>query len=628
MQPENSTTASPYACSVSLCTTKQPWIRLEITSPAPGGGPSADTHLSFTDAQFKFAHDRIEHTLSELENLYLRPFRQQALKRHRERHTDPKRQDWRAEAILADDQRDGEQTAVRAAAGHLVFDGTQTSLGVVSAASAEASLAPDQTRKRTATDRARTLWPERPVKRVARQQPTQWRHFTRGGSADSDRTWNGDDGEGVAGQETASPLNADEAPGRHGRDLGHEGPTSARVYWHRRSPGLLSANDGSRAGFKLERYLPQMHLATAKRPPVLHRPIIRSDSPETIPSSLDMGSASEGVPTAAQEGPTAGSKSLSPFSSRSTLESAGATLAPASTIDSIQPISSGETSPKLRVVNGVPPARTTYAISSTSFPAFTFPDTADADMIETPCPFQPRPSSANRGSRTLAKVPDRSRSASVAAPSGPQKSSLLVAQPSFSALPPVPPLPFDTVPVVVPFPLRPAARTDSLGANVWGWQPTSSGAGDDRFGPAFENGQYSAASSQKERPCDLVDFSSSPGWPSLSSRLPESGERDNRTGSNGATIDAGTSRPHVRFEAFERVGIGDRPPPREAVEPYPPLSQETVLDSGASQDVADAATSDEAEEPPRAQGQERAATASEADEDTQETQDSQFSVDD
>ncbi|GAA6058423.1 hypothetical protein JCM3770_000464 [Rhodotorula araucariae] len=59
-----------------------------------------------TYAHFKLTHDRIAHSLAELENLYLRPFRAQADARAAARRNDPRRHRWRDEAIRADEARE------------------------------------------------------------------------------------------------------------------------------------------------------------------------------------------------------------------------------------------------------------------------------------------------------------------------------------------------------------------------------------------------------------------------------------------------------------------------------------------------------------------------------------------
>lgn len=60
------------------------------------------------DASFKLSHAHTSHTLSELEALYLRPFRTQSAQRARVRkeRTEPTRRKWRAEAARADRDRE------------------------------------------------------------------------------------------------------------------------------------------------------------------------------------------------------------------------------------------------------------------------------------------------------------------------------------------------------------------------------------------------------------------------------------------------------------------------------------------------------------------------------------------
>ena len=83
---------------------------------APPALLAADTSSSpptclLTDAHFKLAHDRIHHSLSELENLYLRPFHAQAVARAQAKRTDERRQRWREAALRADEARERDGSA-------------------------------------------------------------------------------------------------------------------------------------------------------------------------------------------------------------------------------------------------------------------------------------------------------------------------------------------------------------------------------------------------------------------------------------------------------------------------------------------------------------------------------------
>ncbi|GAA5833428.1 hypothetical protein JCM9279_001520 [Rhodotorula babjevae] len=78
-------------------------------APADELHDSLSTRLEY--AHFKLAHDRINHSLSELENLYLRPFHAQAVARAQAKRTDERRQRWREAALRADEARDRDGSA-------------------------------------------------------------------------------------------------------------------------------------------------------------------------------------------------------------------------------------------------------------------------------------------------------------------------------------------------------------------------------------------------------------------------------------------------------------------------------------------------------------------------------------
>ncbi|TNY24745.1 hypothetical protein DMC30DRAFT_4434 [Rhodotorula diobovata] len=67
------------------------------------------TRLAY--AQFKLTHERVAHSLVELENLYLRPFQAQALARAQARRNDEQRQRWREAALRADEARERDGSA-------------------------------------------------------------------------------------------------------------------------------------------------------------------------------------------------------------------------------------------------------------------------------------------------------------------------------------------------------------------------------------------------------------------------------------------------------------------------------------------------------------------------------------
>ncbi|GAA5910597.1 hypothetical protein JCM8208_007444 [Rhodotorula glutinis] len=62
-------------------------------------------------AHFKLAHDRLHHSLTELENLYLRPFHAQAVARAQARRTEERRKRWREAALQADEAREQDGSA-------------------------------------------------------------------------------------------------------------------------------------------------------------------------------------------------------------------------------------------------------------------------------------------------------------------------------------------------------------------------------------------------------------------------------------------------------------------------------------------------------------------------------------
>ncbi|GAA5921784.1 hypothetical protein JCM3775_001819 [Rhodotorula graminis] len=62
-------------------------------------------------AHFKLAHDRIHHSLAELENLSLRPFHAQTVARAQARRTDERRLRWRQAALRADEARERDGSA-------------------------------------------------------------------------------------------------------------------------------------------------------------------------------------------------------------------------------------------------------------------------------------------------------------------------------------------------------------------------------------------------------------------------------------------------------------------------------------------------------------------------------------
>jgi hypothetical protein len=623
---------------------------------------------SSTDAQFKLAHDRIAHTLDELEILYLRPFRTQARKRARERRDDPDRREWLQAAVTVDDARPGEKEAHGARAGVLVFDGEQPSLLQL-----EPEVAKERARharkRRQAAAAAALDWASPPPPTKAKRPGT--RRLVRPDSLPQvptrpDLSATTDMDTRARPPPAAAPTFSSSSPKPLERDtqnrLARRSPArTARVYtvpsaWEEK--GINGPTTSSRE--------PVLALTTSEE--ALFSPVELQGAALADPSPQGFHPTSP--PSNRRLSRRRTSAAISPFSSRSTLESTGETLAPASSINSLQQTSSSETSPRLAhaIMPPPPPALsllssmrktllTSSGNSSGTDQAGALDEEEDAFPALTRIHQRPDSESSERGSLTttgsqaaaVVEVPQMLTSLSTSsvlprAATGTDHLPFLGAQPSFSALPPVPPLPFDLAPsynstlgLHASFSqLRSSYPSD---AETSSWTRTSgSTAGQGKSAMAGE--EYAATttrtgfsqSTAKSGNNRTLRFSaadapsSSPGWAVPFTRPPP--PQGNETGqlSRSSTIEAmAITSLRLEQDVLRRFSAavdedGDEDGDGMGASMYPPLSQETVLESGQSQETGDASVDEEEEEEEEGGDARGQADADSAAEETQESQ--------
>ncbi|GAA5863289.1 hypothetical protein JCM3774_000843 [Rhodotorula dairenensis] len=597
-------------------------------------------------ARFKLVHDRIAHTLDELENLYLRPFRTQAEKRARSRRDDPDRRERRAMAAKSDDAREGEHEARQAGRGLLVFDGSQPTLLQVRPEVAAEEV--QRTRKRR---RAAALeWasppprPPCPVARRSRPPTAQLVRFDSQPEIPARLDMSELAGATITKVDTVLHPLVHDSQNSLARDGAARRP---RVYTVPvAKDGDVGATAASRGGGG-RGWEGTCHAAI----PTTSAFFAPVDLQDAVRAPDDLGSS---TPTRKLSRPR--NAAISPFSSRSTLESAGETLAPASSVNSLQQTSLSETSPRLANAR-VPP--TSSASSSTTAAArkpfvscttsMTATDLAALDDDDNEAfslaHLHQRPYSRTERTVLLPATNGRPTPASSAVPRT-HDLPLLGAQPSFSALPPVPPLPFEFAPPFVgggsgngggfhapysqtrssyPSESDPSVRTRQSGAAGRG-TPTAVGDADTygnygtvtSLGRSSSGGGGSGSTGSKHFsdsiPPPPVSSSSSPGWEvsfapprgSGTTMLPESSSRSSTVGSVGyasasgsgvgAAAAAAAAAAHLLLEqdVLRRFSTAAHEEDM-AVGLYPPLSQETVIESGQSQDTGEMSDVDDNE---------------------------------
>ena len=618
-----------------------------------------DRLLYSPDAQFKLAHDRIAHTLDELEILYLRPFRTQARKRARERRDDPDRREWLQAAATVDDARPGETEAHGARVGVLVFDGEQPTLLQLEPEAAEERAR--RVRKRRQAAVAATLdWASPPPPTKAKRPASK--RLVRPDSlpqvparpdmlATADTTAPTPSAAAAPSSSSLKPLERD----TQNRLAQYTSPArTARVYSVPSAREEKGTDGATTSGNRGE---PFLGLTTSEGPlfsPVeLHGPARAGPSPQAFdPASPPSNRRLSRRRTSA----------ISPFSSRSTLESTGETLAPASSINSLQHTSSNETSPRLAhaIVPPPPPAlsllssmRKTLLTSSGNSSGTDHGGALDEDDDAFP-PLtrihqRPGSESSERGSLTAtgsqaaaaaAEVPQMLTTASTSsvlprAATATDHLPFLGAQPSFSALPPVPPLPFDLAPsynstlgLHASFSqLRSSYPSDAETSSSWartsGSRQGKSAIAGDVYATTMGSSQPTAAKggNRSLRFSAANAPSSSPGW-EVSFAPPPRGS-ETRPVSQSSTAEAIVTSLRLEQDVLRRfsAAVDDQDQDGDGsgmgASLYPPLSQETVLDSGQSQETGDASVDDEEdEEEGDARGQN--ADADSAAEETQE----------
>lgn len=603
------------------------------------------TSLDFpTDAQFKLAHDRIAHTLDELETLYLRPFRTQARKRARERRDHPDRREWLRAATTVDEARPGEKEAHSTRAGTLVFDGEQPTLLQLEPEVAE-ERARHARKRRQAAATAALDWAspspptraKRPASRTLVLPDSLHQVPTRPdlSAADTDTT-------GPIAPTAASSLKPLERDAQN-RLAQRSSARPARVYTVP-STREEKGTDGPTTGRE-----PFLELTTSEAlfSPVELHGVVRADP---SPQGFDPTS-----PPSNRRLSRRRASALSPFSSRSTLESTGETLAPASSINSLQHTSSNETSPRLaHAIVPPPPAlsllssmRKTLLTSSGNSSGTEHGAALDEDDAFPPLTrIHQRPySESERGTLPMtrvhtaaaAEVPPMLTSSSTSIfPRAATGTDLpfLGAQPSFSALPPVPPLPFDLAPLYnstlglhASFSQVRSSYPSDAETSSWtrasasgGGQAKSAMAGDVHGTTTAAAAAAAAKSANRSLRFSAGDApSSSPGWDVSFAPPPPQGD-ETRHVSRSSTIEAITTSLRWEQDVLRRfsaaVDGGEDGDGTGAGCLYPPLSQETVLDSGQSQETGDASVDEEEGEGGDARGQ--AGADSPAAEETQE----------
>lgn len=618
---------------------------------------------SSTDAQFKLAHDRIAHTLDELEILYLRPFRTQARKRARERRDDPDRREWLQAAVTVDDARPGEKEAHGARAGVLVFDGEQPTLLQLEPEVVEERARHARKRRQAATTAALD-WasppPHAKAKRPALQRlvrpdslpqvPT--RPYL---SATTDTDTRAPTPPAAAPTFSSSCLKPLERDTQN--RLARRSPARAARVYTVPSAWEEKGTDGP---------------TTSSREPVLGL----TTSEEARFSPVELQGAALADPSPQGFHPTSPpsnrrlsrrrTSAISPFSSRSTLESTGETLAPASSINSLQHTSSNETSPRLAHAIMLPPPPalsllssmrktllTSSGNSSGTDQAGALDEEEDAFPALTRIHQRPDSESSERGSLTttgsqaaaVVEVPQMLTSLSTSsvlprAATGTDHLPFLGAQPSFSALPPVPPLPFDLAPSYnnnlglhasfsqlrssYPSDAETASWTRTSGST--GGHGKSAMAGEEYAATTTRTGlSQSTAKSGNNRTLrfSAADApSSSPGWAVPFTRPPP--PQGNETGqlSRSSTIEAmAITSLRLEQDVLRRFSAAvDEDGDGMGASLYPPLSQETVLESGQSQETGDASVDEEEEEEEEGGDARGQADADSAAEETQESQ--------
>ena len=621
-----------------------------------------DRLLYSPDAQFKLAHDRIAHTLDELENLYLRPFRTQARKRARERRDDHDRRERLQAAATVDDARPGEREAHGARAGVLVFDGEQPTLLQLEPEVAEERAR--RVRKRRQAAAAATLdWASPPppnkarrpaVKRLVRpdslpQVPTRPDML-----ATADTTAPTPSAAAAPSSSSSSSLNPLERDTQNRLGQYTSPARTARVYSVPSAREEKGTDGATTSGNRGE---PFLGLTTSEE--ALFSPVELHGAARAGPSPRAFGPAS---PPSNRRLSRRRTSAISPFSSRSTLESTGETLAPASSINSLQHTSSNETSPRLAhaMVPPPPPAlsllssmRKTLLTSSGNSSGTDHGGALDEDDDAFP-PLtrihqRPDSESLERGNLTAtgsraaaaAEVPQILTTASTSSvhprtATATDHLPFLGAQPSFSALPPVPPLPFDLAPsynsnlgLHASFSqLRSSYPSDAETSSSWartsgstGGQGKSAMAGD-VYATTMGSSQPTAAKGGNRS----LRFSAanaplfSPGW-EVSFAPPPRGS-ETRPVSQSSTAEAIVTSLRLEQDVLRRfsAAVDDQDGDGHGMgaNSYPPLSQETVLDSGQSQETGDASVDVEEEEEEEADARGQNADADSAAEETQE----------
>ncbi|GAA5983358.1 hypothetical protein JCM10908_000253 [Rhodotorula pacifica] len=603
-------------------------------------------------AQFKLAHDRISHTLDELENLYLRPFRSQAEKRARERRDDPARREWREEAIAADEARRGEQAAQQARMGTLVFDGEQpTLLQVRPEELAKAKLV----RKRRqalewATPPPPAARPERPSrKRLIRHDSQPEIPSRLDMVSETPRIAIGDSLPKVSTRSslrTSDPLGTD----AHNRLEQAKGRRQPRVYTVPSAKGKGKrrvAEEGGEATYQHLRRTTSELFSPVE--PLDIAAASRTDASLHLSPGFDDSEVVAIVSPAGRRSSRPRTAAVSPFSSRSTLESAGETLAPASSANSLQQASSNEVSPRLASAR-IPPSLSALTSTRKSFVTSgaveLTPLEGAAEIFSLAHDVPQRPYSA--AERTVGPAPVSTTGGRPTPPTSvlPARRTddlpFLGAQPSFSALPPVPPLPFDFAPSYgslhaqyshtrssyVAEPISSVRTRTSATAPARG--PSTTTNADPFAASSSQSAQNGPSSSSGRRySADAAAPSSSPGWGV--SFAPPRGSETSRPSQTSRTSTAGSSmyasgppRGQMEQDVLRRFSATAHEEDLDASF-YPPLSQETVLDS---QETGEDMSVDEQEGgamPPVQLG--GSGRGGEADSTAEDTQDSQFSQD-
>lgn len=582
-------------------------------------------------------HDRIAHTLDELENLYLRPFRAQAQKRARVRRDDPDRRERRAAAAEVDDSRDGEHCARQAGRGRLVFDGYQpTLLQVRPEVVAEEMQRTRKRRRVTALEWASPPPPAPPsMSRRPRRPATQ---LIRLDSTPEVPIRLGTPLPAAAAQRPLSRTEIDTDP----KPLGHDSRNSLACNETVRQPHVYTVPVTKASDASKIKVASRGGGGGAGRGGEIGHALGRTTSESLSPDELDgaKGTPHSSPPSRALSRPR--TAAVSPFSSRSTLESAGETLAPASAVNSLQQTSSSETSPRLANARVPPASASTMTAArklSVSYATLTAAeDLAVLDHVEAfpMTHLHQRPYSSPGRTSMLPATDEPPVPSSGAMPRG-DDLPFLGAQPSFSALPPVPPLPFDFAPpfgnsssgIYAPYSQtrsnHPAEPVSSVRIRQSGGPVERAVAYAHTYDPATSSGHSIGIGGgggcggthgvgNKEVTDTVPPLSSDSGWGasfvlprgSETTRLPESTSRSSTVGSAGyasgdsariAGAAAAAAHHLLERDVLRRFSTAAHEDDMSAELLYPPLSQETVIESGQSQDTAEMSDDIDDDEP-------------------------------